>query len=79
MVFLGDEGDLAAQPVNGSQRSARNDYVLPADVVNGWGAAPGKLDPERDLIGDFVSAGFAYAPDNTALNAACLLYTSRCV
>jgi len=63
-------GNTSPQPVNGSQRSARNDYVLPADVVNGWGAAPGKLDPERDLIGDFVSAGFAYAPDNTALNAA---------
>jgi alkaline phosphatase len=58
------------QPTNGSQRAARNDYVLPSDIVNGWGVAPGKLDPERDLIADFIGAGFAYAPDNTALNTA---------
>ncbi len=58
------------QPTNGSQRAARNDYVLPSDIVSGWGVAPGKLDPERDLIADFIGAGFAYAPDNTALNAA---------
>lgn len=58
------------QPTNGSQRRASTDYVLPADVIAGWGVAPGKLDPERDLIADFVSAGFAYAPDNTALNTA---------
>jgi len=44
--------------------------VLPSDVVAGWGAAPGKLDPERDLIGDFQTAGFAYVPDKTSLNAA---------
>lgn len=63
-------GSTSPQPVNGSQRSARNDYVLPSDIVRGWGVAAGKIDPERDLIGDFVSAGFAYAPTNTALNAA---------
>ncbi|MCQ4166321.1 alkaline phosphatase [Tahibacter harae] len=58
------------QPANGSQRRASTDYVLPADIIAGWGVAPGKLDPERDLIADFVGAGFAYAPDNTALNTA---------
>jgi alkaline phosphatase len=58
------------QPANGSQRRASTDYVLPSDIVAGWGVAPGKLDPERDLIADFVTAGFAYAPDNSALNAA---------
>lgn len=63
-------GSTSPQPVNGSQRSARNDYVLPADIVKGWGVASGKIDPERDLIGDFIGAGFAYAPDNAGLNAA---------
>lgn len=63
-------GSTSPQPGNGSQRSVRSDYVLPSDIVNGWGVAAGKLDPERDLIGDFVGAGFTYAPDNTALNQA---------
>jgi alkaline phosphatase len=55
------------QAANGSQRRAANDYVLPSDIVTGWGAAPGALDSERDLIADFEHAGFAYAPDNAAL------------
>jgi alkaline phosphatase len=62
-------GNTSPQPANGSQRSGRNDYVLPDDVVASWGVAKGKLDPERDLIGDFQSAGFAYAPNNAALQA----------
>jgi alkaline phosphatase len=63
----------AANPANtgnGSARSAANDYVLPADIVNAWGAAPGGLDPNRDLIADFQSAGFAYAPNKAGLDAA---------
>ncbi|MBL8296820.1 MAG: alkaline phosphatase [Rhodanobacteraceae bacterium] len=63
-------GSTSPQPSNGSQRATRNDYVLPADIVNGWGVVAGKMDPERDLIADFIAAGFAYTPDNTALNAA---------
>lgn len=62
----------AANPVNtgsGSVRSAANDYVLPSDIVNGWGAAPGAIDPNRDLIADFQSAGFAYAPNKSGLAA----------
>ena len=55
------------QAANGSQRRAANDYVLPGDIVAGWGAAPGALDSERDLIVDFENAGFAYAPDNAEL------------
>jgi alkaline phosphatase len=55
------------QAANGSQRRAGSDYVLPADIVAGWAAAPGKLDPERDLIADFQAAGFAYAPDRSTL------------
>ena len=61
---------VSPQPVNGSQRRKVNDYVLSDDIVNGWGVARGKLDPERDLITDFQSAGYAYAPNNTALGDA---------
>jgi len=57
------------QAANGSQRRDANDYVLPSDIVAGWGAAPGVLDSERDLIGDFAKAGFAYAPDNATLQS----------
>ena len=68
--FLSNAADsVKPQPLNGSQRQKNNDYVLPDDLVKGWGAAPGKLDPERDLIADFQSAGFAYAHDNASLQA----------
>src|SRR4029078_1599003 len=59
---------VSPQPANGSQRRTANDYVLPDDVINGWAAAPGALDPERDLVADFETAGFSYAPDKTALD-----------
>ena len=59
---------VSPQPANGSQRRSANDYVLPDDVINGWAAAPGALDPERDLIADFQTAGFSYASDKTALD-----------
>lgn len=62
-------GATSPQPTNGSQRSDKNDYVLPDDLVASWGVAKGKLDPERDVIGDFQNAGFAYAPNNAALEA----------
>jgi len=61
------DGTRSGQPMNGSQRDRRSDYELPADIVAGWGAARGTLDPQRDVIGDFERAGFAYAPDKTAL------------
>lgn len=57
------------QAINGSQRAGRSDYQLPPDIVAGWGASAGKLDPERDLIADFEKAGFAYAPDFASLKA----------
>jgi alkaline phosphatase len=56
------------QALNGSQRRESSDYLLPADVVAGWNASPGKLDSGRDLINDFQAAGFAYAPDLDTLN-----------
>jgi alkaline phosphatase len=52
----------------GSARTTSTDY---ADLTSlaPWGAAPGKADPERDLIADFEKAGFHYAPDKAALHA----------
>ncbi len=68
--FLPNDSDsVSPQPANGSQRRKANDYVLPSDIVAGWDAAPGTLDPSRDLIADFQNAGFGYAPDKTALDA----------
>ena len=59
----------------GSARGDKSDYAFSdtdahtADIVKRWGAAPGKLDKDRDLLADFEAAGFAYAPDKTALDA----------
>ena len=60
----------SAAGFNGSQRANATDYVLPADLVAGWGSAPGVLDPARDLISDFTVAGWSYAPTKTDLVAA---------
>lgn len=69
--FLPNPGNSTSpQPSNGSQRRSANDYVLPDDIVNGWGVARGVLDPQRDLIADFTSAGFRYVPDSTSLQQA---------
>ena len=53
--------------VSGSARTDGSDYVLPPDIVSGWGAPAGAVDRTRDLIGDFVKAGWTYAPDATSL------------
>lgn len=53
----------------GSARSASNDYVLSSDITAAWGVPAGALDPTRDLIGDFIVAGYTYAADRTALQA----------
>ena len=45
------------------------DYVVPADLATAWGVPTGALDPGRDLIANFVTAGFTYAPDATTLAA----------
>ena len=60
-------GSTSPQATNGSQRTASTDYVLPNDIVAGWGASAGSKDPARNLLSDFSNAGFAYAPDFTAL------------
>jgi len=54
---------------SGSGRTAALDYTLSSDIVAGWNAAPGAIDPERDLLTDFQSAGFTYASNNAALQA----------
>jgi len=53
----------------GSSRAASTDYTaLPADLVMGWNLqVAGASDPNRDLIGDFKKAGFAYVDSSTAL------------
>lgn len=59
---------------NGSARTKGTDYTLPADIVAGWATtggvipAVGAIDPSRDLISDFQTAGWSYVPDYTALN-----------
>jgi alkaline phosphatase len=57
------------QGLFGSSRSASNDYgPLPADLQAAWGAAPGTVDPSRDLITDFETAGFTYVDTATTLD-----------
>jgi alkaline phosphatase len=53
----------------GSGRTAALDYVPPPDVVAGWGVPAGAVDPNRDLLAEFINDGFTYVPDSTSLNA----------
>jgi alkaline phosphatase len=59
----------------GSARGDKTDYAFSAtdahtsEIVKRWGAAPGQMDKERDLLGAFQSAGFSYTADKTALDA----------
>jgi alkaline phosphatase len=54
----------------GSSRSASTDYAnLPDDLIAAWQLpAGGSLDPSRDLIQDFVSAGYTYVATATELS-----------
>ncbi len=71
----------------GSGRTDKNDYAFSsgnsradahtADIVKRWGAAPGSMDAERDLIQDFGKAGYQYAADKTALDAINMAQTDR--
>lgn len=53
---------------NGSARATSSDYVLPQDIVSRWGVPAGASDPSRDLLSEFIKAGFNYAPDKTSLD-----------
>ncbi len=65
--FLPNPGDVS-QAGNGSARRAASDYLLPPDIVAGWGVHPGRADPERDVIADFRQAGYTYAVDKRGLD-----------
>ena len=60
--------------VPGSARGDKTDYQFSgtdahtAEIVRRWGASPGQLDKDRDLLAEFQTAGFRYAADRTALN-----------
>jgi len=53
---------------SGSQRTAATDYILPSDIIAGWSVAPGLIDPDRNLISNFETAGWTYAPDKTTMD-----------
>jgi alkaline phosphatase len=59
----------------GSARGDRTDYAFSstdahtADIVKRWGAAPGAMDKDRNLLAEFQYAGFDYAGDKTALDS----------
>lgn len=59
----------------GSARGDRNDYAFSstdahtADIVKRWGAAPGAMDKDRNVLAEFQKAGFAYAADKTMLDS----------
>ena len=69
--------------VPGSARADRTDYAFSAtdahtaEIARRWGAAPGRLDKDRDLIKDFQSAGFAYAATHADLSAVDAARTDR--
>jgi alkaline phosphatase len=53
----------------GSGRTPATDYTVPADAAQAWGVPTNSVDPSRDLLSAFMSAGFTYVPDGAALNA----------
>ncbi len=55
--------------IPGSARNPVSDYVLPAELAQGWGVTRGASDPNRDLIGDFQAAGFTYTANATQLRS----------
>ncbi len=63
----GFENGFGGAKFNGSARTTTSDYTLPADLIAGWHVAAGAIDPNRNLLDDFRSAGWDYAPDKTTL------------
>ena len=67
----------------GSARGDRTDYAFSsteahtADIVTRWGASPGALDKDRNLIDDFQRAGFMYASDKSSMDAINIDKTDR--
>ena len=54
----------------GNTTNTGADYTLPAEVATGWGVPVGAVDASRDLIADFGTAGFQYAPDKATMTTA---------
>ena len=54
--------------IAGSTRSSGTDYVIPAELANAWGIPGGVIDPARNVLQEFIDAGFHYAWDATTLN-----------
>jgi alkaline phosphatase len=60
--------------VPGSARGDRTAYAFSqtdahtSEIVKRWGAAPGRLNKDRDLLSDFQQSGFTYAADKTSLD-----------
>ena len=52
-----------------ARTGAANDYAIPTDIVSGWGLPTGGVvgDTARDLLTDFTTAGFTYAPDKMTM------------
>ena len=51
----------------GSARTAATDYTQPSDSAAAWGVPAGAIDPGRDLLGEFIGAGWTYVADSAAL------------
>ena len=54
----------------GSARVASLDYVLPGEISAKWGSAPGRIDPQRNLVADFQRAGWEYVATGSEMDAA---------
>ena len=70
VLMGGGRGWFLPAGTAGSMRSARTDYQLSPALQRGWGAAPGAIDPSRDLIADFRAAGFQYVGNAHELSTA---------
>ncbi|MGC4015366.1 MAG: alkaline phosphatase [Luteolibacter sp.] len=62
---------LPSTTAGSARATAGTDYALPSELATAWNIANSgnASDPTRDLLGDFQTAGFTYAPDRASLNA----------
>jgi alkaline phosphatase len=63
-------------PNFGSSRAETGDYQFSGPEANALGVPTGAVDPNRDLIGDFQKAGFAYASSLSDLKNPSILASS---
>ena len=69
VLLGGGRGAFLANTIPGSGRNAGHDLELPAELAIAWGIPRGQIDPGRDLLAEFRSAGFTYAATRTQLAA----------